>query len=194
MEQQKLEFITSHQDSFSWYRNELIDCMLSSGLWKDKTQAGKDLTEELGKWETYIIATQWDQVLWFVSWWPRRIQDRRWEFELFHIGTNANIRSKWVGTQLFQALLDFAKGRFINEQTHLRKFFLYTNIQKTWAHLFYEKIWMSCVWYSSYMFKNPSKELEYTLLFDEEWNKITFEDPFLELAIEISKRLLTQNP
>lgn len=190
MEQQEIEFISSHQDSFSWYSSELIDCMLSSGLWKDKTQAAKDLAEEISKWETYIIATQWDQVLWFVSWWPRRIQDRRWEFELFHIGTNPNIRSKWVWKQLLQVLVGHAKSEFIRNESNLRKFLLYTNSNNKLAHAFYEKVGMSCIWFSTHMFKNSSLELEYALIFDAEWNNISKEDPNLSLAIDITKRLL----
>lgn len=190
MEQQEIEFISSHQDSFSWYRNECIDCMLSSGLWKDITQAGKDLAEELSKWETYIIATQWNQVLWFVSWWPRRIQERRWEYELFHIGTNPYIRSKWVWKQLLGALVSHAKKHFIDKELYLRKFFLFTNIQNNWAHMFYEKNGMSCVWFSNHMFKDSSIELEYALIFDAEWNSVTNANPNLDLAIDITKRLL----
>lgn len=168
--------------------------MLNSWLRKDGTQAAKDLAKELSEWETYIIAVQWSQALWFVSWWPRRIQERRWEFELFHIGTDPKFRSKWTGKQLFDTLVEFAKDDFKNKGFNLRKFFLYTNMQNTWAHTFYDKIWMSCIGYSAHMFKNKSVELEYALLFDIEWNKISTNDPHLSLGINIAKRLLQPKP
>jgi ribosomal protein S18 acetylase RimI-like enzyme len=192
MEKDNITIINSSDINFPNYQESLFDCMVACWLRKDKNQASKDVLEELGKWEMYFLAVNKDNnLLWFVSWWTRNIQDRRWEFELFHIGANPEIRSRWTGKQLLETLVDFAKNEYQNKWYKLRKFYLYTNIKNTNAHRFYNKAWMQWVWFSTGKFKNNSIEIEYALFFDEDGNRImATKNNELELVLEITKRLL----
>jgi len=164
MEIKVIEYIPQENDNT--YTNSLIECMVWCWLFKTTEIAANDLEEEMSKWERYFLAEKNWKVVGFGSWWPRNLHDRRWEYELFHIGSI----EKWVGKMLFNTLVENAKEHYKQRGSHLRKFYLYTWKSNENAHGFYEHLGMELTWASIDKFAPGKIELEYSLSFDKEWN------------------------
>ena len=147
--------------------DSLINCMISSNLFKNKELAEQDLIEEINKWEKYFIAIEDWEVIGFVSWWPRNIHNRRGEYELFHIWTT----KKGIAKILFNHFIEDAKVHYRNLNSYLRKLYLFTSRSNINAHWFYENLWMNITGLSIDKFWKNKNEIEYSLIFDSHWEK-----------------------
>jgi hypothetical protein len=145
----------------------LIECMVSSNLFKNAEIAKNDLSEEINKWEKYFIAIEHWNVIGFVSWGARNLHSRRWEYELFHIGTI----KKWIAKALFNHLVEEAKDYYKNLSLYLRKLYLFTSKENQNAHWFYTHIWMNITGFSIDKFWSDKIEIEYSLIFNQYWEK-----------------------
>jgi ribosomal protein S18 acetylase RimI-like enzyme len=166
----------------------LIDSMTWCRLFKNREIAKKDLIEEISKWDKYFIAQKDWEILGFISWWPRNLHDRRWEYELFHIGTHTN--EKWIGKKLFNTLLEEAKDHYKNLNWNLRKFYLFTWKENENAHSFYEHLWMQLTGVSIDKFWPGKIEFEYSNIFNEHGEKT---DSSVKLTKENILQLLEEH-
>jgi GNAT superfamily N-acetyltransferase len=168
---------------------QLLDCMLASGLRKNKALAEQDLQAELKWGEVRFVERHAGKVVWFVSWGPRSFHDRRGEFELLHIWVDPTFQGKGSAKVLFNWLVDYAKSYYQAHGSYLRKFWLYT-AQTTASekdqrrHGFYQKMLMEVAGCSINKFGQGKTEIEYALNFDAQGNLLPH-NPFWEKIIAL---------
>jgi GNAT superfamily N-acetyltransferase len=151
---------------------EIAWIFFRSGLARSREEAKESITEEIEKWDDYIIAKdEWWKIIWFVSW-KTEGRPRHWLYELYHIWVGADYQGRGIGKILFETLVDEVKKMYISKWYFLRKLYLKTGEKNVKAHYFYEKMGMSQSDSLRSHFANDKKELIYDIFFDSEGNSV----------------------
>jgi len=148
--------------------------LLASWLAKSKQEAYESFIDEMKKGDQYFLAEDWDQALGIVSgkteWRPRHGL-----YELYHIWVVSEAKWTWLAQELFDTLVNHALELYRKQWQHLRKLYLKTGEQNTWAHRFYKKMGMRQTDHLTSHFAQWRRELIFDLFFDETWNSIPWD-------------------
>ena len=118
---------------------QIADVLLDFYNMEDQEEAIKVFFNELEKEFHYIVAIENNEILGLVTWLVHGLP-KHGLFELDRICILGNSRGKGIGKKLVDALIDDAKGWYINRNKQARKLYLLTHEDNTNAHLFYEKV------------------------------------------------------
>ena len=119
--------------------HQIVDVLLDFYNMEDQEEAKKVFFNELEKEFHYIVAIENNEILGLVTWLVHGLP-KHGLFELDRICILGNSRGKGIGKKLVDALIEDAKGWYMDRNEKARKLYLLTHEDNTNAHLFYEKV------------------------------------------------------